>query len=37
MGPDTDLINMIESNILIKNPNVQFDDIAELDETKKLL
>ena len=37
VGPDTDLINMIESNILIKNPNVEFDDIAELEETKKLL
>mmetsp|Transcript_17676 Transcript_17676/g.29871 ORF Transcript_17676/g.29871 Transcript_17676/m.29871 type:complete len:329 (+) Transcript_17676:1392-2378(+) len=28
---------MIEHNILLKNPNVQFDDIAELDEVKKLL
>ena len=37
MGPDPDLINMIEKNVLIKNPNVQFDDIAGLDETKKLL
>jgi len=37
IGPDTDLINMIEHNILLKNPNVQFDDIAELDEVKKLL
>jgi katanin p60 ATPase-containing subunit A1 len=37
IGPDTDLINMIEQNILLKNPNVNFDDIAELDEVKKLL
>lgn len=37
IGPDTDLINMIERDLLVKNPNVQFDDIAELDETKKLL
>ena len=37
IGPDTDLINMIEKEVLVKNPNVQFDDIAELDETKKLL
>lgn len=37
IGPDTDLINMIERDALVKNPNVQFDDIADLDETKKLL
>ena len=37
IGPDTDLINMIEKDLLVKNPNVNFDDIAELDETKKLL
>lgn len=37
IGPDTDLINMIERDLLVKNPNVQFDDIADLDETKKLL
>lgn len=37
MGPDSDLIKMIEDNILLKNPNVSFEDIAELDETKKLL
>jgi hypothetical protein len=37
IGPDTDLINMIERDALLKNPGVAFDDIAELDETKKLL
>jgi katanin p60 ATPase-containing subunit A1 len=37
IGPDTDLINMIEKDLLVKNPCVSFDDIAELDETKKLL
>jgi len=37
IGPDTDLINMIEREVLVVNPNVQFDDIADLDETKKLL
>lgn len=37
IGPDTDLINMIERDLLTKVPNVNFDDIAELDETKKLL
>ena len=37
LGPDAELINMIEQNVLVKNPQVNFDDIAELDETKKLL
>jgi len=37
IGPDTDLINMIERDALVKNPHVNFDDIADLDETKKLL
>ena len=37
IGPDTDLIRMIERDMLCKNPQVEFDDIAELDETKKLL
>lgn len=37
MGPDSELINMIEKNVMIKDPNVNFDDIAGLDETKKLL
>ena len=36
-GPDCDLVNQIEQNMLVKNPQVSFDDIAELDETKKLL
>ncbi len=37
VGPDTDLINMLERDCLQKNPNVKFEDIAGLDETKKLL
>jgi katanin p60 ATPase-containing subunit A1 len=37
LGPDSELINQIEQNMLVKNPQVSFDDIAELDETKKLL
>ena len=37
VGPDTDLINMIERDVLCKNPEVNFEDIADLDETKKLL
>lgn len=28
---------MIENDVLEKNPGVNFEDIAELDETKKLL
>lgn len=28
---------MIEKDVLIKNPEVNFEDIADLDETKKLL
>lgn len=37
VGPDTDLIQMLERDVLDKNPQVSFDDIAELDETKRLL
>jgi katanin p60 ATPase-containing subunit A1 len=37
VGPDSDLINMIEKDVLTKNPEVKFEDIADLDETKKLL
>lgn len=36
-GPDVELINMLERDVLDKNPNVQFDDIADLEDTKKLL
>ena len=36
-GPDVDLIQMLERDVLDKNPQVSFDDIAGLDETKKLL
>lgn len=37
IGPDADLINMLEREVLDKSPNVSFDDIAGLQETKKLL
>ena len=37
VGPDVELINMLERDVLDKNPKVNFDDIAGLDETKKLL
>jgi len=37
VGPDTDLINMLEREVVDKSPNVNFDDIADLEDTKKLL
>lgn len=37
VGPDVDLIQMLERDVLDKNPRVQFEDIADLLETKKLL
>ena len=36
-GPDADLIRMLERDVIDKNPNVSFDDIAELAEAKKIL
>jgi katanin p60 ATPase-containing subunit A1 len=36
-GPDADLIKMLERDVVSKNPNVQFDDIAELDDAKRVL
>lgn len=36
-GPDANLITMLERDILSTNPNVKFDEIAELDEAKSLL
>ena len=37
VGPDVDLIQMMEREVIDKSPNVSFDDIADLDDTKKLL
>jgi katanin p60 ATPase-containing subunit A1 len=37
VGPDCDLIRMLERDVVEKNPNVNFDDIADLGEAKKLL
>lgn len=37
VGPDTDLITTLERDVVEKNPQVSFDDIAELDEPKKIL
>ena len=36
-GPDTELITMLERDVVEKDPSVSFDDIAELDEAKMLL
>ena len=36
-GPDTELIRMLERDVIDRNPQVKFDDIAELDEAKKIL
>ena len=33
-GPDAELIRMLERDMLDKNPNVTFDDIASLDSAK---
>lgn len=36
-GPDADLIRMLERDIIDSNPNVTFDDIAELFDAKTAL
>ena len=36
-GPDTDLIEMLEREVVDTNPRVKFEDIAELDGAKKTL
>ena len=36
-GPDTELIEMVEREVVDMNPNVSFDDIAELDNAKRAL
>ena len=36
-GPDTELIEMIEREVVDMNPNVSFDDIAELETAKRAL
>ena len=36
-GPDTDLIEMVEREVVDMNPNVNFDDIAELETAKRAL
>ena len=36
-GPDAELIEMLEREVVDTNPNVSFDDIAELNQAKKAL
>jgi katanin p60 ATPase-containing subunit A1 len=36
-GPDTELIQMLEKDILVRDIDVKFEDIAELDDAKGLL
>ncbi|CAH8573493.1 unnamed protein product [Dicrocoelium dendriticum] len=36
-GYDKDLVELLEHDILQRNPNVRWDDIAELEEAKRLL
>ena len=36
-GPDTDLVEMLEREVVDTNPNVKFEDIADLDDVKKTL
>jgi len=36
-GPDAELIKMLERDMLDRNPNVSFDDIASLQDAKQVL
>ena len=36
-GPDAELIKALEKDLVDMNPNVTFEDIAELDEAKEVL
>ncbi|KAF5895481.1 katanin p60 ATPase-containing subunit A-like 1, partial [Clarias magur] len=36
-GYDSDLVNILERDIMSRNPNIHWDDIADLEDAKKLL
>lgn len=36
-GPDENLIMMLEKEVIDKNPNITFDDIAALDDAKQVI
>jgi ATP-dependent 26S proteasome regulatory subunit len=36
-GPDSHLIEMLEKDVVDKNPQVSFEDIADLDDAKNIL
>lgn len=36
-GPDEQLILMLEKEVIDKNPNIQFEDIAALDDAKQVI
>ena len=35
VGPDDDLIKMLEKEVVERSPGITFDDIAELDRAKR--
>lgn len=37
IGPDSELIERLEKEIVDRNPKVSFEDIADLDNAKKIL
>jgi len=36
-GPDAELIQMLEKDVVESNPNVKFEDIASLEDAKQTL
>ncbi|EGR29923.1 katanin p60 subunit a, putative [Ichthyophthirius multifiliis] len=37
VGPDSDLVGMLEKEVVCFNPDISFDQIAELDKAKEML